>query len=120
MGLYSTGWRPVIGCLLFIGHFPQKRPIISGSFAKNDLQLKATYESSPPCIAALSHLDTLVRTYHIHKEDGGNGTVIHFCRSNAACCSVVWCVLQCVADILTDNSPGTEGGKCAVLDVCRT
>ena len=32
------------------GHFLQKSPIISGSFAKRDLQLKASYASLPPCI----------------------------------------------------------------------
>jgi len=44
-----------IGCLDFRSHFPPKIPIIIGSFAKNDLQLKASYASSPPCmLCALS------------------------------------------------------------------
>ena len=34
------GRRRPIGCLIFTGHFSQTSPIISGSFAKNDLHLR--------------------------------------------------------------------------------
>jgi len=37
--MHDTGWPRPIGCLILIDHFPQKSPIISGSFAKRDLQL---------------------------------------------------------------------------------
>jgi len=50
----GTEWRRPIECLIFIRHFLQKSPIISGSLAKIDLQLEASYGSSPPCSTNMS------------------------------------------------------------------
>jgi len=46
----------LIGSLISIGHFLQKWPIFSGSFVENDLQLRGSYESSPPCSVCMSHI----------------------------------------------------------------
>ena len=48
LGASGTKWRTPIECLSLIGDLPQKSPMTIGSFAKNDLQLKASCGSSPP------------------------------------------------------------------------
>ena len=44
-----------MGCLIFIGHFPPKSPMITCLFAENDLEHKASYDSLPHCILSNAH-----------------------------------------------------------------
>ena len=57
---FATEYRRPTGCLIFIRHFPPKSPIISCSFAKNDLKLNASYRFSPPCRMHILYSHTYV------------------------------------------------------------
>jgi len=60
-------------------HFPQKSPIISGSFAKRDLQLKTSYASSPPSIKNVQEYSIVVKNMEIRD---GVASYIRICISS--------------------------------------
>ena len=65
-------------CVMFIDRFPQKSPMNSGSFAKRDLQLKASCASLSPCtkitrnlIRQHSHISGMDRRHKCGKARHG-------------------------------------------------
>jgi len=61
----STEWWRPMGCLIFIGHFPQKSPMMSGSFAQRDLQLEVNVDR---CMAVYIFRGVLyIHTKHVQK-----------------------------------------------------
>jgi len=55
----ATGWRRPIGCLIFIRHFLQKSPTISGSFAKRNFRMQASFRKRATIFATLYSKETL-------------------------------------------------------------
>jgi len=100
--------RP-IGCFIPIGYFPQKSPIIRGSFAKRDLLRNISNASSSLC--------TLTMSFNLHCQ------YLHVCTHNYRAdfkllSSAPWahCQFSHVRAIFSDGLPGVL--QCVA--VCRS
>jgi len=82
---HTTGWQRCIGCLTFMGHFLQKSLIIIGSFAERDLQLKASYASSPTCMEE----SWLIMDESLHTMGESWHSMTESCRTTHESCHIM-------------------------------
>jgi len=65
--MLGIGWRRCIGCLIFVGHCPQKRPVISGLFAEETSNLRHSlnlrHPVEHPCSRGLIEVHIYIHTY---------------------------------------------------------
>ena len=73
--LRATGWRRIIGCLIFIGQFSRKSPRIGGYFAEIHLRLRASSESSPHCTRVQPDFKNKTKN---RQESNSSTTRMHF------------------------------------------
>jgi len=137
----TTGWRRYTGCPVLTRLFSSKSPIMGGSFAKRDLQLKLPYSEmhSTSCHIHSPSSDVHYRVAKMHgmpylctslfvKEPYNEWLFCHSLAniSVAVCCSVLQCVavccsvLQCVAVCCSTQGSFTQLGAshhiyCSVL-----
>jgi len=50
--------------VLYLDHFLQKRPMISGSCAERGVQLQASYAASPPCMSYIFSDELTLENFH--------------------------------------------------------
>jgi len=84
--IHGTGWRRLIGSLIFTGHFPQKSPIFSGSFVENEMPTRGSYESSQSCSECYQNVVNMIMSHIPIMRRGGPGKKTQIKKINSYHC----------------------------------